>query len=378
MTGDVRPDADQSSLLEQLGFTVPSSSSAPSAAPAAAATPAPSAAPSVPGPLSSELPPHARAPIEVPAVGSRREARELERAAASRSSRTSGASPERRIREVQKSYAKPPRRRRGETAVAAPPRGSRPAPTRTSSTSRARTIGSRILSFAAMLFAGALAVGMSVPANAFGNGPSDQSLLSAVTGSTAPDLTQGQSVDVAATAKAASAARAAYTVTSWAEMLRLQYGTRDYNYTIGNPDAAIRWPFPYVVPISSGFGSRNAPCRGCSSNHKGLDFTPGEGAPIYAIAAGTVTTHDDDVYGFGNHVIIGHGNLLGDGHEIDSLYAHMEHGSSPLKVGDKIEPGDFIGLVGMTGTATGPHLHFEVHVDGVPVDPFVWLKTNAG
>jgi murein DD-endopeptidase MepM/ murein hydrolase activator NlpD len=374
MTGDVRPDADQQSLLEQLGFGAPSSP-APSAP---ASSTAPAAPARVSGPLSSELPPHARGPIDVPAVGSRREARELERAAASRAARTSGDSPERRIRAVQKSYAKPPRRRRGSAVVAAPPRGPRPAPARTRSTSRARTIGSRILSFAAMIFAGALAVGMSVPANAFGTGPSDQSLLSAVTGAAAPDLTQGQSVDVAATAKAASAARAAYTVTSWAEMLRLQYGTRDYNYTIGDPNAAIRWPFPYVVPISSGFGSRNAPCRGCSSNHKGLDFTPGEGAPIYAIAAGTVTTHDDDAYGFGNHVIISHGNLLGDGHDIDSLYAHMQHTSSPLKVGDKVEPGDFIGLVGMTGTATGPHLHFEIHVDGTPVDPFAWLKTNAG
>jgi murein DD-endopeptidase MepM/ murein hydrolase activator NlpD len=364
MTGDVRPDADQSALLEQLGFGAPSSSPAPSTAgPAQVSGPA-------------QVP--AAASTAAPAAGSRREARELERAAAARSTRTSSASPERRIREVQKSYAKPPRRRRGSAAVAAPPRDARQAATRTSSKSRAGRIGSRILSFAAMVFAGALAVGMSVPANAFGTGPSDQSLLSAVTGSTARDLTAGQSVDVSATAKAASAARAAYTVTSWAEMLRLQYGTRDYNYTIGNPDAAIRWPFPYVVPISSGFGSRNAPCRGCSSNHKGLDFTPGEGAPIYAIAAGTVTTHDDDAYGFGNHVIISHGNLLGDGHDIDSLYAHMQQGSSPLKVGDKIEPGDFIGLVGMTGTATGPHLHFEIHVDGTPVDPFAWLKTNAG
>ena len=89
MTGDVRPDADQSALLEQLGFGAPSSP-----------TPSASAPASIPGPLSSEFPPHARAPIEAPVAGSRREARELERAAASRSSRSSSASPERRIREV--------------------------------------------------------------------------------------------------------------------------------------------------------------------------------------------------------------------------------------------------------------------------------------
>lgn len=364
MTGDVRPADDQSGLLEQLGFT----------------TPPPVNTPPAPGPLSSELPPHARAQVvaSAPVAGSRREARELERGTTSaRSGKAAkpGKSAERRIRAVQKSYAKP-KGRRG-TVVVQPSGLTRPAVTTTKTTSRARTIGSRILSVAAMVFAGALAVGMSVPANAFGNSSADGSLLSAVAGAAGAEA-PGQTVDVAADAKMASAARAEYTVTSWAEMLRLQYGTRDYNYTIGDPNARIRWPFPYVVPISSGFGSRNAPCRGCSSNHKGLDFTPGGGAPIYAIADGVVSTHDDDYGGFGNHVIISHGNLLGDGHDIDTLYAHMQHESSPLKVGDPIKAGDFIGLVGMTGTATGNHLHFEVHVDGVPVDPFAWLKTNAG
>jgi murein DD-endopeptidase MepM/ murein hydrolase activator NlpD len=174
---------------------------------------------------------------------------------------------------------------------------------------------------------------------------------------------------------AASTGRDSYTVTSWAQMLELKYGTRDYGYSVTN--GSIRWPFPYVTPISSGFGERAAPCRACSSIHMGVDFTPGGGAPIYAIAAGTVITHDDDAGGFGNHVIIDHGNLLGDGVDIESLYAHMQHGSSPLKVGDHIEVGDFIGLVGMTGTATGNHLHLEIHENHVPVDPFAWLKKNA-
>jgi len=315
-------------------------------------------------------------------ASSRREARELERTAsagrASRSARPAkqSTSAERRIKAVQKSYAKPAKRRGSQVVV--PSGSTRPATRTTTSTSRVRTIGSRILSVAAMIFAGALAVGMSVPANAFGNGSSDQSLLASVTGAAAADKTAGQSVDVASTVTTASAARAGFTVTSWADMLRLQYGTRDYNYTIGDPNAAIRWPFPYAVPISSGFGARNAPCRGCSSNHQGLDFTPGEGAPIYAIADGVISTHDDDMGGFGNHVIISHGDLLGDGNQIDTLYAHMQHNSVAWKVGDKIEVGDFIGTVGMTGTATGNHLHFEVHVNGVPVDPFAWLKANAG
>lgn len=360
MTGDVRPGADEPSVLEQLGFSVPSQP--------------------VAGPLASQLPPHARGPIEAPAASSRREARELERgSSAGRSARPAkrSKSAERRIKAVQKSYAKPKGRRGAPVVVPSASTRPAPAPTKTG-TSRARTIGSRILSFAAMIFAGALAVGMSVPANAFGNGPSDQSLLAAVTAGGAADQSGGQTVDVSSEVAAASAARSGYTVTSWAEMLQLQYGTRDYNYTIGDPNAAIRWPFPYAVPISSGFGARNAPCRGCSSNHKGLDFTPGEGAPIYAIADGTIELHDDEYGGFGNYVIIDHGDLLGDGTKIETLYGHMITGSSPWKVGQHIEVGDFIGEVGMTGTATGNHLHFEVHVNGTPVDPFAWLKTNAG
>ncbi|MEZ5190528.1 MAG: M23 family metallopeptidase [Schumannella sp.] len=269
----------------------------------------------------------------------RREARELERKAA--------ASPERRIREVQKSYGKKPERHR----------------------SRARAVGSRILSVAAMVFAGALAVGMSVPANAFGTGGGLEGLLASTSADTSAKAADGQSFDVASSVTASSAGRDEYTVTSWAEMLRLQYGTRDYSYDMGDPNGPIRWPFPYPVPISSGFGERAAPCHACSSIHMGVDFTPGGGAPIYAVADGVVVESKDDAYGFGNHVIIDHGNLLGDGNDIKTLYAHMQHGSTALKVGDEIHVGDFIGLVGMTGVATGNHLHFEVHVNDVQVDP---------
>jgi murein DD-endopeptidase MepM/ murein hydrolase activator NlpD len=345
--GSLQPGDDEPGVLELLGF---SSSPAPQAPPA---------------PVPPQLPPHARTPIEVPAAASsRREARALE-------SRSTGRSPQRRIRAVQKGYGKKPPGRRTTTVVS-----TRPSPSARRPVSRARTIGSRILSVAAMVFAGALAVGMSVPANAFGNAPAIGTELLAAT-STAERATEGQTIDVAADATGSSAARDEYTVTSWAEMLRLQYGTRDYSYDMGDPNGPIRWPFPYPVPISSGFGERNAPCRGCSSLHMGLDFTPGGGAPIYAAASGTVIESKDDSYGFGNHVIIDHGNLLGDGTDIKTLYAHMQHGSTALRVGDQIEVGDFIGLVGQTGMATGNHLHFEVHVNDVPVDPFAWLKTHT-
>lgn len=165
--------------------------------------------------------------------------------------------------------------------------------------------------------------------------------------------------------------RDAYEVTSKAEMLRLAY-TRTYSTTWTGP---IRWPFPETVPISSGFGYRPAPCRGCSTDHRAVDFAPGGGIPIYAIADGVVKDHVDGNGSWGNYVIIEHRI---DGKTVTSSYAHMQRGSSPLVAGQRIAVGDYIGLVGATGQATGKHLHLEIKVGEVKVDPFEWLTARAG
>ncbi len=78
--------------------------------------------------------------------------------------------------------------------------------------------------------------------------------------------------------------------------------------------------------------------------------------------------------GFGNHVIIT-SNI--NGQVVEHLYAHMQMSSSPLQIGAEVKVGDFVGLVGQTGVATGNHLHFEIKVDGQYVDPFAWLTANA-
>jgi len=227
-----------------------------------------------------------------------------------------------------------------------------------------KRLGAQLLSIGSLLFAAALLVGTTVPANAFiSAGPELEA---------APKASAGQTVQVSEVAIAADATRANYTVTSYAELMRQKYGTRSYSYTVGI--GPVQWPFPYAVPISDGFGERLAPCRYCSSFHTGTDFTPGAGTPIYAIAAGTVVFTEVSNSGFGNHVKIEH--QIG-GKTITSMYAHMQMNSSPLQVGQTVEVGDFVGLVGSTGVATGAHLHFEVHVNGVPTDPFVWLKANA-
>lgn len=166
-------------------------------------------------------------------------------------------------------------------------------------------------------------------------------------------------------------ARDAYEVTTKAELLRQRY-TLTYSTTW---TGAIRWPFPTTVPITDGFGSRAAPCAGCSTYHTALDFAPGAGEPIYAIADGVVREHVDGNGSWGNYVIIEHQI---DGQTVVSSYAHMQRGSSPLQAGDTISVGDYIGLVGATGQVTGNHLHLEIDVNGVSVDPFAWLTENAG
>lgn len=242
--------------------------------------------------------------------------------------------------------------------VATPPR---PVPR------KKKTFGARIFPAFAMLFAGALLVGVSVPANAFID-PDVDAALDAPAAVALP----GQSLTVDAATEAATVERGEFRTTSYAQLLQQKYGNVSYNYAVTT--GSVRWPFPYAVPISSGYGERAAPCRGCSSIHHGIDFTPGEGAPIYAIASGTVSFTEVSDSGFGNQVTIDH---VIKGKKVSSFYGHMAMNSSPLKTGDKVEVGDLVGLVGATGVATGPHLHFEIWLDGVQTNPYVWLKANT-
>ncbi|MHB1170963.1 MAG: M23 family metallopeptidase [Lacisediminihabitans sp.] len=209
-------------------------------------------------------------------------------------------------------------------------------------------------------------ISTSLPANAFYNtsaaGTGPKSLT-----------TQAQSMNLVSTAAEPTATRDAYTVSSLAEQLRLRYGNRSYSYT-NDPNGTIQWPFPLPVPISSGFGPRIAPCGGCSSFHEGIDFTPGSGVAIGSIAAGVVSQVVNSHAGLGNHVIVDH---VINGQKVQSVYAHMLDGSIRVVIGQAVQVAQELGQVGSTGESTGAHLHFEIILDGVPVDPFAWLKANA-
>lgn len=121
---------------------------------------------------------------------------------------------------------------------------------------------------------------------------------------------------------------------------------------------------PVSGTITSRFGNRNSPGGIGSTNHKGLDIAAKTGTTIKAAASGTVTFAGYKG-SLGNLVIINNGN------GVETYYAHC----SKLYVskGDKVEAGDKIAAVGQTGTATGPHLHLEIHVNGTAVNPQKYL-----
>ncbi len=124
--------------------------------------------------------------------------------------------------------------------------------------------------------------------------------------------------------------------------------------------------------ISSDFGWRVAPCTACSSDHQGVDFVPGAGEPVMAILNGVVAQAGVN-QGYGYWVKIEHIVPITEG-EVErwvTVYAHLKSGSIPddVGVGATVARGQIIGAVGSTGISTGPHLHFELHIDGEVVDP---------
>jgi murein DD-endopeptidase MepM/ murein hydrolase activator NlpD len=126
---------------------------------------------------------------------------------------------------------------------------------------------------------------------------------------------------------------------------------------------------PVAGRIGSGFGFRSDPFTSRAALHTGLDFPADVGTPIAAAAGGVVvnaTVHA----AYGNMIEIDHGNGL------VTRYAHAS--KLVAKQGDLVKRGETIALVGSTGRSTGPHLHFEVLVDGVQQDPAKFLSGRVG
>ncbi len=142
----------------------------------------------------------------------------------------------------------------------------------------------------------------------------------------------------------------------------------------------VRPPIMYPVgdyAVASGFGYRPSACDACSTDHRGVDWTLGYGTEIKAMADGVVSevgTPGGIAGSLGHWTAIEH---VIDGQRITSLYAHMIAGSNPHRVGDEVRVGDIIGQIGTSGVTTAPHLHFELHLDGIQVNPLPWLRAQG-
>lgn len=125
---------------------------------------------------------------------------------------------------------------------------------------------------------------------------------------------------------------------------------------------------PSIAPArgaySSGFGWRLHPILGEYMMHEGQDISGPIGMPVMATAAGRVVEMEFSS-SFGNYVVLAHGG------GIRTLYAHLS--AFRCQLGKSVRRGEVIGLLGNTGRSTGPHVHYEVHVDGKPVDPLPWI-----
>ncbi len=143
------------------------------------------------------------------------------------------------------------------------------------------------------------------------------------------------------------------------DILKLQRTDVDY------AGGVMLWPAPSSQRITSFFGPREEPVAGAGTNHGAIDIGAKSGAAIVAANDGVVIFAGWH-YSYGNYVIVDHGG------GIATLYAH----SSKLLVskGQSVTRGQTIALVGSTGYSTGPHLHFEVRVNGVRVNPLPYLK----
>ena len=123
------------------------------------------------------------------------------------------------------------------------------------------------------------------------------------------------------------------------------------------------------VPPSSRVGKR------FSAGHQGVDFLPGLGTPVLAVADGIVTQIGEPSGALGVHVVIQH---TIDGETVFSTYSHMGAGTVHWSVGQTVARGDVVGNVGSTGMSTGPHLHFQIlTAAGTPIDPLTWLAQHV-
>ena len=255
---------------------------------------------------------------------------------------------------------------------------------KTSASTRPRTKARPVRSLVILAMVGGLIATVALPAYGAWRTPAEAAVtLQQVAADDA------QSLVVASDATAATLSRGSYSATTPEEIAKKKAeeaaaararqiaasaasgSSYKMNLSMTAPGSgAVRWPVTNFSYAS--FNLFRPPNR---PNHNGFDMVTGAGTPIYAAAAGVVRVSQESYYGYGVAVTID--SVVG-GQQVSTLYGHMTYGSRQVVSGQKVAAGQLIGAVGSTGSSTANHLHFEVRVNGSLVDPFAWLKANAG
>lgn len=148
-------------------------------------------------------------------------------------------------------------------------------------------------------------------------------------------------------------------------------GTKTYS-SGSSSSSGWTWPTRGAYHISSYYGYRDYSISGWSSWHSGIDIVIGgkgsTGVPVVAAASGTVERVDKGYRGYGHMILINHGN------GIKTRYAHLQPGSISVYAGQTVSKGQQIARIGNTGNSTGPHLHFEVIVNGSTTNPLKYVR----
>lgn len=238
-----------------------------------------------------------------------------------------------------------------------------------------KRVATTSFSFGVFGIVGLMAVGMTTPVEAVAAASGVDASMSVVApaeGTVVPEIDEDEIQAYVAPASAQNDTLQRtenYATTTMAE-LASEAGIKNFSNLFHNdPNSNIQWPFAVGVTMSYGFGMRSG------RMHQGIDFTPGAGAPIQAIADGTVRVASEAGGAYGVHVIIDH---MIDGQLVSSHYAHMQYGSMQVTPGQHVTVGTVLGRTGNTGRSYGAHTHFEILANGTTaIDPMPWLREHT-
>lgn len=260
-------------------------------------------------------------------------------------------------------------------APAAPPPPQSPRIPRTPRSPRAtKRPWAKAKALGAVFAIGVMVTGAALPALSPSGDPA-----AAVAVSRAEADATAQSYTSTDTIRAEISARGSFSATTPEEVKETRSRAVAAALAAGMPlDSAVEIPVAdrIVMPMAAGsysltdgFGA-SRPGR----SHLGQDFAAPVGTPINAAMKGCVSRSTESYQGYGVTIQI---ESIVDGQAVSTVYSHMTYGSRAVEVGDCVEEGQYIGDVGSTGYVFGSCLHFEIHVNTVPIDPRPWLAKNV-